>query len=125
MKLLSPNPAKGYILIQYYAPLCMETMIKIMNHEMRPVQCLVTHFMEGTNHAIVNVETLEHFEAGDEITPEMLSARGTIRPRHDGVKILGMGDLTKALVVHAHKFSQTAIAKIEAAGGKVQVIGRD
>lgn len=76
-------------------------------------------------YAIVNIETLEHFEAGDEITPEMLSARKIIRPRHDGVKILGMGALTKALTVHAHKFSQAAIAKIEAAGGKVQVIGRD
>lgn len=76
-------------------------------------------------YAVVNVETLEHFAEGDEITPEMLSARGIIRPRYDGVKILGMGALTKALMVRAHKFSRAAVAKIEAAGGKVQVIGRD
>ena len=76
-------------------------------------------------YAIINVESLEHFEPGDEITPEALMARKMIRSRRDGVKVLGTGALTKALTVRAHKFSQAAVAKIEAAGGKVQVIGRD
>lgn len=76
-------------------------------------------------YAIINIENLERFEPSQEITPELLIARGMIRSRHDGIKILGEGALTKALTVWAHKFSQGAVAKIEAAGGKVQVIGRD
>ena len=76
-------------------------------------------------YAIINIAALERFEPTQEITPELLEATGLIRPRHDGVKVLGMGELTKALTVHAHKFSQSAVAKIEAAGGKVQVIARD
>ena len=76
-------------------------------------------------YAIINVETLERFEPGQEVTPELLSSRGLIRSRNDGVKVLGTGALTKALTIHAHKFSRSAAAKIEAAGGKVQVIKRD
>jgi len=76
------------------------------------------------DYAIVNVKILERFEAGQEITPGLLISSGLIRSRTDGVKVLGTGSLTKALVVHAHKFSQSATAKIEAAGGKVQVIKR-
>jgi large subunit ribosomal protein L15 len=77
------------------------------------------------DYAIINVETLERFESGQEITPALLVSQGLIRSRNDGVKVLGTGSLTKALMVHAHKFSQSAAAKIEAAGGKVQVIKRD
>ena len=76
-------------------------------------------------YAIINIENLERFEPNQEITPELLIARGMIRSRHDGIKILGEGALTKALTVWAHKFSRGAVAKIEAAGGKVQGIGRD
>jgi large subunit ribosomal protein L15 len=75
-------------------------------------------------YAIINVKTLERFESDQEITPELLTSSGLIRSRNDGVKVLGTGSLTKALTVHAHKFSQAATAKIEAAGGKVQVIKR-
>jgi large subunit ribosomal protein L15 len=77
------------------------------------------------DYAIINVETLDRFEAGQEVTPALLVSQGLIRSRNDGVKVLGTGALTKALTVHAHKFSQSAAAKIEAAGGKVQVIERD
>jgi large subunit ribosomal protein L15 len=77
------------------------------------------------DYAIINIAALERFEPTQEITPELLVAIGLIRSRHDGVKVLGMGDLSKALTVYAHKFSQSAVAKIEAAGGKVQVIARD
>ena len=75
-------------------------------------------------YTIINVKTLERFEADREITPELLISSGLIRSRNNGVKVLGTGSLTKALIVHAHKFSQSATAKIEAAGGKVQVIKR-
>jgi large subunit ribosomal protein L15 len=77
------------------------------------------------DYAIINVETLERFESGQEVTPALLISKGLIRSRNDGVKVLGTGALTKALMVYAHKFSQSAAAKIEAAGGKVQVIERD
>jgi large subunit ribosomal protein L15 len=77
------------------------------------------------DYALINVEMLERFESGQEVTPALLVSKGLIRSRNDGVKVLGTGALTKALTVHAHKFSQSAAAKIEAAGGKVQVIERD
>jgi len=77
------------------------------------------------NYAIINIEILDRFESGQEITPALLVSQGLIRSRNDGVKVLGTGALAKTLTVHAHKFSQSAAAKIEAAGGKVQVIERD
>jgi large subunit ribosomal protein L15 len=77
------------------------------------------------NYAIINIEILDRFESGQEITPALLVSQGLIRSRNDGVKVLGTGALTKTLTVHAHKFSQSAAAKIEAAGGRVQVIERD
>jgi len=77
------------------------------------------------NYAIINIEILDRFESGQEITPALLVSQGLIPSRNDGVKVLGTGALTKTLTVHAHKFSQSAAAKIEAAGGKVQVIERD
>jgi len=77
------------------------------------------------NYTIINIEILDRFESGQEITPALLVSQGLIRSRNDGVKVLGTGVLTKTLTVHAHKFSQSAAAKIEAAGGKVQVIERD
>ncbi len=76
-------------------------------------------------YAIVNVQAFERFEPGQEITPELLATAGLIRTRHDGVKVLGTGILTKAFIVRAQKFSRSAVAKIEGAGGKVQVIERD
>jgi large subunit ribosomal protein L15 len=77
------------------------------------------------DYAILNIEILDRFESGQDITPTLLVSQGLIRSRNDRVKVLGTGTLTKALTVHAHKFSQSAAAKIEAAGGKVQVIERD
>jgi large subunit ribosomal protein L15 len=68
----------------------------------------------------VNVRDLEaRFEAGDVITPETLKERGLVRNTRIDVKILGQGDLTKALSITAHRFSATAREKIEAAGGSV------
>ena len=70
----------------------------------------------------VNVKDLEVFEAGTVVTPELLKEKGIIRKLNDGVKILGNGELTKSLTVKAHKFSKTAQEKIEAVGGKAEVI---
>jgi large subunit ribosomal protein L15 len=72
--------------------------------------------------AIVNIDELNRFEDGMTITPELLLESGVISKIVDGVKILGDGELLKKVTVQAHKFSQSAIEKIEAAGGKAEVI---
>lgn len=71
---------------------------------------------------IVNVEALNRFEAGTVITPELLIEEGMVKQVKDGIKILGNGNLEKALTVQAQKFTKSALEKIEAAGGKAQVI---
>ncbi len=76
----------------------------------------------GTQYAELNVEDLNQFEDGAEITPELLKSEGILKKQLDGVKILGNGELAKKLTVKAHKFSKSAVEKIEAAGGKVEVI---
>jgi large subunit ribosomal protein L15 len=68
----------------------------------------------------INVERLKGFKAGDEITPERLAAAGLIKSAAERVKILGGGDLDRALNVKAHKFSASAREKILAAGGTVE-----
>jgi large subunit ribosomal protein L15 len=76
-----------------------------------------------TEYAVVNVGTLaERFQANETVTPELLKERRIIRKLKDGVKVLGEGEITIPLHVHAHAFSESARAKIEAAGGTVQVI---
>jgi large subunit ribosomal protein L15 len=73
-------------------------------------------------YAIVNVGTLnELFEEGTEVTPELLREAGLVK-KNLPVKVLGDGEITKKLVVKAHKFSASAKEKIEAAGGSCQVI---
>ncbi|MEX1376586.1 MAG: 50S ribosomal protein L15 [Eubacteriales bacterium] len=73
-------------------------------------------------YAEVNVEKLNDFRANSEITPEKLIEQGIINKINDGVKIMGNGELSKALKIKAHKFTKGAQAKIEAAGGSVEVI---
>ena len=72
--------------------------------------------------AIVNVGQLEEWEDGATITPRILLERGFVRDLADGLKVLGQGDLSKKLTVSAHAFSASAKAKVEAAGGRVEVI---
>jgi large subunit ribosomal protein L15 len=72
--------------------------------------------------AVVNVEELNRFEAGTEVTPELLVESGIVKNPRDGIKILGDGDLGVKLTVKANKFSQSAVEKIQAAGGKTEVI---
>ena len=73
-------------------------------------------------YAIVNLEQLNAFENGAVVDMEALVAAGTIRKELDGLKVLGRGELTKAITVKAKVFSATAKEKIEAAGGKTEVI---
>jgi large subunit ribosomal protein L15 len=70
----------------------------------------------------VNVERLEKLNNVNEITPAVLHENGLIGKKNDRVKILGNGDLKKALTVHAHAFSKNAQEKIEKAGGKTAVL---
>jgi len=70
----------------------------------------------------VNVESLERLQNVNEITPEVLYQNGLIGKKNLRVKILGDGDLKKALTVHAHAFSKSALEKIEKAGGKTAVL---
>ena len=72
--------------------------------------------------AIVNIDDLNAFEDGTEITPELLIESGMGKQVKDSIKILGDGELEKKVTVKAHKFSKTAIDKIESAGGKAEVI---
>ena len=71
---------------------------------------------------IINLDELNRFEDGTVVTPELLLENGIIKKVVDGVKILGDGQLEKKITVQAHKFSQTALDKIQAAGGKAEVI---
>jgi large subunit ribosomal protein L15 len=71
---------------------------------------------------VVNLDTLaERFDAGVEITPELLRERGLVG-RSAPVKVLARGDIAKALTVRAHKFSGKAAEKIAAAGGRAEVV---
>ena len=73
-------------------------------------------------YAIVNVEQLNRFENGVEVSPELLIEVGLVKKEYNGIKILGVGTLEKKLTVKAHKFSKSAVTLIEQAGGKVEVI---
>ncbi|MDP2675591.1 MAG: 50S ribosomal protein L15 [Dehalococcoidia bacterium] len=74
-------------------------------------------------YSAVNLRDLERFPAGTEVTPELLKQSGILSTLRRPVKVLAMGELTRALSVRAHKFSMTAREKIEAAGGSIQEIG--
>jgi large subunit ribosomal protein L15 len=74
-------------------------------------------------YTVLNVDDLNRFDDGDEVTPQALVEKRLIKKSSMGsVKILGDGTLEKRLTVKAHKFSKTATEKIEAAGGKAEVI---
>ena len=72
--------------------------------------------------ACVNLGRLEVFEAGTIVTPELLMRQGIVRKLRDGLKVLADGQLTKALTVHAHRFSGKAQERIAALGGKTELI---
>ncbi|MBE5763392.1 MAG: 50S ribosomal protein L15 [Clostridiales bacterium] len=86
-----------------------------------PKRGFKNHFVKV--YTIVNINELEKFENGTEITPEVLLSNGVIsKIEANGVKVLGNGTLTKKLVVKASKFSKSAVEAIEKAGGTVEVL---
>ncbi len=85
-----------------------------------PKRGFTNHFSK--QYAIVNLDTLEKYEAGTVVDIETLIADKAVKNRFDGLKVLANGELTKALTVKAAVFSASAKEKIEAAGGKAEVI---
>lgn len=73
-------------------------------------------------YAVVNLDTLNRFEDGTEVTPVLLVETGVIKNEKSGIKVLGNGAIERKLTVKANKFSQAAKEAIEAAGGSVEVI---
>ena len=71
-------------------------------------------------YSLVTVETLDNFEAGERVTPEVLRERGYLRKLRQPVKIVGDGEISKAITVAAHKFTRSARQKIESAKGTVE-----
>ena len=74
------------------------------------------------DYAVVNLDTLNRFEEGTEVTPALLVESGVVRNEKSGIKVLAKGAVEKKLTVKAHKFSDAAKEAIEAAGGTVEVI---
>ena len=85
-----------------------------------PKRGFTNHF--STNYAIVNVAALDCFEAGAVVDAKALLEAGIVRDLCDGIKVLGRGEITKNLTVKASVFSASAKEKIEAAGGKTEVL---
>lgn len=79
-------------------------------------------YINRKEYAIVNLETLNKFEDGAEVTPALLVESGIIKDEKDGIKVLGNGTLNKQLTVKASKFSASAKEAIESKGGKAEVI---
>ena len=77
---------------------------------------------DSKTYAVINVESLNVFSAGDTISPDLLYGLGVLRVKRESLKILGDGELKVALTVQAHAFSKSAEQKITAAGGKVEVL---
>lgn len=73
-------------------------------------------------YAVVNLKDLEALSGSELVTPTLLREKGIVKDLKDGLKVLGMGEIKKKIIVHAHKFSKSAMEKILAAGGKAEVI---
>ncbi|MGX7014753.1 50S ribosomal protein L15 [Vagococcus silagei] len=74
------------------------------------------------DYAVVNLDVLNRFEDGAEVTPTILMEAGIVKDAKSGIKVLGNGELSKKLTVKAAKFSKSAQSAIEAAGGTIEVI---
>ena len=80
------------------------------------------HSPFGVTYSVVNLEELNVFPAGETVTPELLRAHGFVRRAADPIKVLGDGELTSKLAIHAHAFSASAKEKITKAGGTFEVV---
>ncbi len=76
----------------------------------------------ATVHAEVSLSQLDKFDEGTVVTAELLKESGVIKKTHDGIVVLGNGELTKKLTIKAAKFTKSASEKIEAVGGKAEVV---
>jgi len=76
----------------------------------------------GKEYTEINVEALNRFDAGTVVTEQLLKEEGLVKQVKDGVKVLGQGNLEKGITVQAAKFTKSAAEKIEAAGGKAEVV---
>jgi large subunit ribosomal protein L15 len=76
----------------------------------------------GVSYSVLNLEELNVFPAGETVTPDLLRAHGFIRRKADRIKVLGDGELTTKLTIHAHAFSASAKEKITKAGGAFEVV---
>ena len=76
----------------------------------------------SVEYSVLNLEELNAFPAGETVTPELLRAHGFVRRHRDRIKILGDGELTTKLAIHAHAFSESAKEKITKAGGTFEVV---
>lgn len=80
------------------------------------------HNLFGVTYSVVNLGELNVFPAGETVTPELLRAHGFVRRPLDPIKVLGDGELTTKLAIHAHAFSASAKEKIAKAGGTFEVV---
>ena len=76
----------------------------------------------ATKYAVINLSDLNRFEDGTVVSPALLKEVGLVKKQLDGIKVLGNGILEKKLTIQAHKFSKTALEKIEASGSKFEVM---
>lgn len=75
-----------------------------------------------TRYATINVSDLNRFKDGEVVTPEMLKELGMVKKQLSGIKVLGNGTLEKKITIKAHRFTQSALSKIEESGSKAEVI---
>ena len=75
-----------------------------------------------TVYAVINLSDLNVFNDGDVVTPALLKEKGIVKKQLDGIKVLGNGTLEKKLTIQAHRFSSSALRKIEESGSKAEVI---
>ena len=74
------------------------------------------------SYAVVNLKDLNRFETGDPVTPDLMKKAGLAKTGRGKIKVLGDGDLSKPLVIQAHRFSQSALEKIQKAKGRAEVL---
>ncbi|MEG2310427.1 MAG: 50S ribosomal protein L15 [Clostridia bacterium] len=84
-----------------------------------PKRGFINHF--AVEYAVINIDDLEKFDNDTIVDSKLLLSEGIVRKELDGIKVLGDGTLTKKLTVVAKKFSKSAVEKIQAAGGKIEV----
>ena len=75
-----------------------------------------------TVYAVINLSDLNVFNDGDVVTPALLKEKGIVKKQLDGIKVLGNGTLEKKITIQAHRFSSSALRKIEESGSKAEVI---